>query len=1118
METALRNRVRRPRALWIAVAAALAAGARAQSLPAPAPAAFETPAAGTPAATALAAARELLATSPAEAAGHFAAAALHHPFAAEVLEGLARSSDALRPLVVHRWTASLADAKGAIKLPPELKKLLGDDRLPERLAQARVAALAELGKWTAGLKNPGRVPGAIAAARWARDAAMVLAGDAPRAARELTVPIEAAIARLQPGPVAAVAPLEALLARASARGDPGEMIVVARRLLALARQAAGRDTQGAPPPDLGAVERKAAEALDRARDALARTGAPVPLAELEAMDGAAREAFTRDHATWASPGISESPGKRYRVETVCGHDTLLEAARTVERHHARLAGWFGADPFEKEQGLLRVVPEAHELEGEGTPYWWAGGFQSGRITTVCFQTGTVEGLGRGVTHELTHRFDGAIYPGLPAWLAEGRAVWTAAAYGSLEDTTFAENHVSFGTVEQAFVKGYGATNDLERLILGTIEDYRDNYTAGYALWVYLKLWEDGAGRPLFAPRIDAWMRGYSKPANRTLAWFTRHFADDKNGRPKDFEAFAKGFAEFLRGFYWQSRAPWTAKYEVKFKRASAPYILDGPTWGTARDRAEPFFGQDHLGPAAELLLAAGDAEGAAILELVRLGVDEPDAAGTTRLAALLEGAKQPDAAWATRRSAALRGVAAGDDAPCPFLRQLPKTAALLETLREVARAAAGAGSPAAAAAIEADAAALASCLGLPPPPLPAAPAGLPLDPPPMALALFGWDEDGLTGYEERRVKGLWYPDGAAITVGREKPREGTGMVDRQAHQRDAFVRSKLWNRPGRSALSGRVRFTTSFVSGAIVLGYTRRDRQVRLSFSAGDFLYAIGRKDDRNEIDGVGFTLHGLRGREDHLEGSVHRHRVKFPSPRDSFRFEVLVDGGMVQARVDGEVVATYHTLDGAAVEGYAGFAAGQGAFRVEDVSIQRRDREQALGLGEPVSRPFDPAAPGPATAEALLNHRLAGTPRAPHGTLAVLVPLSLLDDSQIEGGPDGKVALYDGARDLATATAEAMARRRIPQDLLVLLPARAKGTWAAALAAELRGILGRDPLVLRHARGLPAGKDAAEEDGLALFVDPHGVIRHLSKWQGRTERFPYDFERWIDVFRRRSE
>ena len=127
----------------------------------------------------------------------------------------------------------------------------------------------------------------------------------------------------------------------------------------------------------------------------------------------------------------------------------------------------------------------------------AGGFQAGERTTIRFSFGTVPGMGRTLTHELTHRFDGALYPGLPAWLAEGKAVWTGGAYGASTAPEFVETYASIGTIEGAFVKGYGDPTKLAKLIDGTIDDYRDNYVAGNALYVYLRSRKDASGRLLF---------------------------------------------------------------------------------------------------------------------------------------------------------------------------------------------------------------------------------------------------------------------------------------------------------------------------------------------------------------------------------------------------------------------------------------------------------------------------------------------------------------------------------------------------------------------------------------------------------------------------------------------
>src|SRR5690606_29548560 len=119
---------------------------------------------------------------------------------------------------------------------------------------------------------------------------------------------------------------------------------------------------------------------------------------------------------------------------------------------------YGQDPFLDRPGTVRIVPEAEGLEAEGVPYWWAGGFQSGDLTVLRFSASNIPDLGRGLTHELTHRFDGATYPGLPAWLMEGKAVWTGGAYDAMTDEEFIANDANAGTMDQTMRKGYGGVD------------------------------------------------------------------------------------------------------------------------------------------------------------------------------------------------------------------------------------------------------------------------------------------------------------------------------------------------------------------------------------------------------------------------------------------------------------------------------------------------------------------------------------------------------------------------------------------------------------------------------------------------------------------------------------
>jgi len=212
-------------------------------------------------------------------------------------------------------------------------------------------------------------------------------------------------------------------------------------------------------------------------------------------------------------------------------------------------------------------------------------------------------------------------------------------------------------------------------------------------------------------------------------------------------------------------------------------------------------------------------------------------------------------------------------------------------------------------------------------PLPAVDVDAPsvvFDGPPSVLARDGWGESGLTGYEERRAKGRHFVDeDGALVVGLEKPKakatstgEGLAAVDRAAAQIDCFALAPEWVLAGSWRLDCRVRFLTSFVSGCVVLGYRERDDNVRFSFSAGDFDYAIGASEKQeHDFTDVNWSITGLRDRDGGLvagtSGGVH-----FDAPRSTFWLSLVVDGPVLRAFVDGKPVGRYVTVDGAPIEG----------------------------------------------------------------------------------------------------------------------------------------------------------------------------------------------------------
>src|SRR5262249_24998402 len=157
----------------------------------------------------------------------------------------------------------------------------------------------------------------------------------------------------------------------------------------------------------------------------------------------------------------------------------------------------------------------------------------------------------------------------------------------------------------------------------------------------------------------------------------------------DFKAFAAKFGEFVKGFYWQSRAAWTSRYTEKTPpHGDDPTVFDGPTWHPSRDRAEPWFGQDQARIAGDLLLEAGRKGEAAAAYEWSLLVDDwrPDI--TEKLARLLEQENRTIAAWAVRNECTRRFAGPVLLAPVPseLARVTAKSAALVELLAQAQKA------------------------------------------------------------------------------------------------------------------------------------------------------------------------------------------------------------------------------------------------------------------------------------------------------------------------------------------------------------------------------------------------------------------------------------------------
>ncbi len=928
---------------------------------------------------------------------HLQAALEFHPAALPLLFDLllACADDPdLQQLWAERYARAAADAQGRFDLDAtERRALAAVPGLPPALELARkttllrAAAIADLARLIERNKPQGQKNAArVVLVHWAAELLLRLGRDMPRALLAAGPAVNKVQAAFATDLDVVLQGLQRVLQQRGAKAGEATEVTAARALRAarllvgLQQQGQFRNLQGPPPRDLGRIAEAAERVLADAAAARAKAAKVWTVAELAAMSPAEAAQFTATHADPSQPAIADSTGGHYRIETCCGHGTLLEVARTIELHHQRLATHFDSDPFAAQQGHVYIVPEHHDLETEGAPHWWAGGFQQGDRTVVRFAWSDGPTLGHALVHELTHRFDGVLRPFLGAWYGEGHAQWTAGHYGKTTDTDFVDDYLDIGPPAHSFYKGYADREAFTKLLQGTIEEYRDNYFAGYSLYAFLRSF------PPKAPKFRDALARYEKTARAgqkdPVGWFTQCFCDGKQGRPASLDAFLVEWTAFLRGCYdWLDEKRddnrWIADYGSLGAPEHGPLVMDPPTWSWARQRAEPWFGQDHAAAATLLLQEVADAPATAAAGIWSLTVDGWRADTLAATLSALQTQGPPEAAAAFAVLAQSRFPALPADAPGERLADVSKStrallaalAARTATLQDTA--------PKAAAATAAEHAQLAQWLGQPALPDQKAPPPTP----PTHLAGEGLAETSLTDYDDARQAGLWYatPEGD-LHVGRQRPRDTTGTLDREAHRRDAFVHGTTWLQPGDYVVRGRVHFTTSYVAGAIVFGHQRRDRDLRLHFDAGDERYAIGKQDTDQSGGRLSLRLEGLWERDGQLPETRPFRALDLPAGQTWFDFVLHIDGPRVRIDIDGEPALSYATHDGAPIEGQVGFAMSTGAVRIQAPMVQRRDgREPVTGL--------DLAQPCTANLDDLLLLPVRGVPLDANGTIVLWLP-----------------------------------------------------------------------------------------------------------------------------------
>jgi len=1018
------------------------------------------------------------------------------------------------------WARRGADADGRIPSGRARQNAAHGEALA-KLVEARVNAIVELERFADEREGRGeKAPEEQLVARWARRTARDLARGLPAVEEARNDSLGPRLELGRQSYRAVVKALQRALSSALSKRDAGLAVRLARVLRGLGAQARFKDLKG-DRPSVGDLEGSAGGRLADARRMLReREEEPWTVEDLEWFTQEEAESFTRLHDGFEDPGLAVSPREWYRIETDCGAETLLGVARTIEDHHDRLVNWYGHDPFIDIPGLVRIVPESWGLEAEGAPFFWAGGFQGGNTTTMRFSMGTIEGLGHGLTHELTHRFDGAIFPGQPAWLTEGKAVWTGSAYGHSSNERFVEGHCNFGTMSGALIKGYGGEGKLRKLVDGTLEEYRDNYVAGYALYVFLTSWRRDArddGERIFADQLDAIMRSLARFRGDAGKHFDSFFCDGEDGRPASFGEFSGLFGRYLRGFHWKTPEHWRGWYTSETQGGGGdPVVYDEPTWGWERQRAEPYFGQVQARQAA-LLLAEVKKERDAIRAFVwALAVDGPSPLVEPRFLELLRAEKKEHAAWCLQRELSFPDAfpARRPVEPAPFLNRLTRTTGYLERASELAGMMRAGGAPTAAAALEADVWRIASWLGVEaavPPAVTTVPERAPFDSPGRALRLAGWAEDELGGFEERRHAGLWYQDDRGdLHVGRQKPRTGTGQFDRRAHQRDAFAYSRHWALPGTYRIKTRIQFTTSYVSGAVVFGHDRRDRFTAFTFRAGDYMVAIGESEEEPTFEEMSWGLNGRFERDGPLRGANRGGEKGFGKPRTSFALELLVDGSSVRAFIEGDEVGIYHTADGSPIEGQVGFATSMGAIRVQEPVIERLDRGRLCGTLESDPTGLDVERGSRVLYDELVNREVCGLAPSSNGTLLLWFPAPEGDEIAADGSAEEYWRLVDKhVRKLA----QLVWREAAPQAVSVALPAGWQELKAAQLELLVSEEFGPRASVIWHE--VEGGESACDEGRRWLmFVDSSSIARFVSGWFAQSSGFDSRLQQWLTVFR----
>jgi hypothetical protein len=221
----------------------------------------------------------------------------------------------------------------------------------------------------------------------------------------------------------------------------------------------------------------------------------------------------------------------------------------------------------------------------------------------------------------------------------------------------------------------------------------------------------------------------------------------------------------------------------------------------------------------------------------------------------------------------------------------------------------------------------------------------------------------------------------------------------------------------------------------------------------------------------------------------------------------------MAHVFLEGKRVATYHTVDGAPIEGRIGFATGMGAIRVVAPTVQRLDRSVWDGRTERVPIGLDLEQGRSCPFEELANRDVTGLARSSNGTVVLWIPAPPAEESDAAAAADWLERTERSTEKIALT----LERRGTAQALVVAVPSSMGTETIAGLRASLASGLEHAPQIVEHALApipMDGGPCAPDLDRRWLvFVDSIGVARVVVPYFTGGGAFEERLAHWLRVF-----